>query len=73
MYLSNLLTDYFRRSIHKIPSVMEVGKDNWCCVGAYAELFSVRHHRNGLMQLVCWEGSAKQLCDGWMAPRESNY
>jgi len=56
-----------------MPSVMEVGKDDWHCVGACAELFSVRCHRNGLMQLVCWGGSAKQVCDGWMAAQKSNY
>lgn len=56
-----------------MPSVMEAGKDNWRCVGACAVLFSVRCHRNGLKQLVCCGGSAKQVCDGWMAPQESNY
>lgn len=55
------LTDYFQRSIHKMPSMMEVGKDNWCYVGTCAKLFSMRCHRNrlcsflgGLSQRVVW-------------------
>lgn len=46
------LTDEFQRSNHEIPGVIEVMKDNWSSVRARAELFSVRCHRNGLMQPV---------------------
>lgn len=47
---------------------MEVGKDTWRCVGACAELFSMRCHRNGLMQLICCGGVQLNRCvmDGWL-------
>lgn len=60
------LTVYFQRSIHKMPSVMEVGKDNWCYVGTCAKLFSMRCHRN---RLCSFFGGAKPkscVMDCWL-------
>lgn len=54
-----------------MPSMMEVGKDNWCYVGTCAKLFSMRCHRNRLCSFL--GGSAKELCDGLLTPQESNY
>lgn len=55
-----------------MPSVMEVGKDNWCCVGTCAKLFSMKCHRNRLCSFL-GGGLSQRVCDGLLAPQESNY
>lgn len=60
------LTDYFQRSIHKMPSVMEAGKDNWCYVGTCAKLFSMRCHRNRLCSFCGGTKPKSCVMDCWL-------